>query len=374
MGRRQFGSLRRLPSGRWQARYLAPDGVDRSVGTYDTKAAGHKALVQLETEIQRGNWLSPAIRDQSLREYAQAWLANREVRPRTRESYEDQLRLRILPGLGDLPLSKITPRHVREWHSALVQQADEAGRGHKVVSSSYRVLRAIFNTAIEDELVLRNPCMIRGASTDSPSRRPTVSEKDVWALADAVPDLYKALVWLAAAIALRSAELGGLRRCDVDLDGRRLYVRRAYIEPSRSKPYFGPTKSEAGERTLVLPAVIVPILAEHLARFSQPGEQGLVFVSEKGHPFSRHNRKWWRAACKATGLDVTTRLHDLRHGGLTLAAQSGATLKELMAQAGHSSPRAALIYQHAASERATVVADAVSERLSRPTQGPDPVG
>lgn len=294
-------------------------------------------------------------------------LASRQLRPRTHESYEDQLRLRILPRLGALPLSKITPRHVREWYGALVQQADAAGRGHRAATSSYRVLRAILNTAVQDEILPRNPCALRGASTDRPNDRPMVDEHHVWALADAVPDLYRAVVWLAAGIALRTAELAGLRGTDVDLPNRTLTVRQTYVEPSRGKPYFGPPKSDAGSRTVVLPSVVVPILQEHLDRYSQPGDAGLIFVSEKGQPLSRHNRKWWRLACKDAGLPTGTRLHDLRHAGLTIAAQSGGTLKELMALAGHSSPRAALIYQHAASARAVVVADAVSARLSRPS-------
>ncbi|MDP9101929.1 MAG: site-specific integrase [Actinomycetota bacterium] len=365
MGRRQFGRIRRLASGRWQARYPAPDGVDRSLGTYDTKLAAHRALVSLEQTITRGDWVSPALRDQTLSEYARTWLASRQLRLRTRESYEDQLRLRILPQLGAFPLSKITPRHVRGWYGALVQLADAAGRGHRAATSSYRVLRAILNTAVQDEILLRNPCALRGASTDRPNDRPMVDEHDVWALAEAVPDLYRAVVWLAAGTALRTAELAGLRRTDVDLPNRRLTVRQTYVEPARGNPYFGPPKSDAGSRTVVLPSVVVPILQEHLDRYSQPGNVGLIFVSEKGQPLSRHNRKWWRLACKEAGLPTGTRLHDLRHAGLTIAAQSGATLKELMALAGHSSPRAALIYQHAASSRAVVVADAVSARLSR---------
>jgi integrase len=91
-----------------------------------------------------------------------------------------------------------------------------------------------------------------------------------------------------------------------------------------------------------------------------------VFVSEKGEPLSRHNCNWWRTACGSAGLPSGTRLHDLRHAGPTLAAQSGATLQELMALAGHSSARAALIYQHAAAERAAVVAAPMSDRLTPP--------
>ena len=162
-------------------------------------------------------------------------------------------------------------------------------------------------------------------------------------------------------------ELAGLRRCDVDLDAGILSVEQTYVEPARGEPFFGPPKSDAGLRRVLLPAVVLGVLREHLDRFSQPGPLGLVFVSEKGEPFSRHNRKWWRAAVRQAGLPPGTRLHDLRHAGLTMAAQSGATLKELMTLAGHSSARAALIYQHAATERAAVVAAAMSERLTRPS-------
>ncbi len=117
---------------------------------------------------------------------------------------------------------------------------------------------------------------------------------------------------------------------------------------------------------MVIPAVIIDVLREHLELFAEPGPDGLVFVSDKSEPFSRHNRKWWRAGVRKAGLPKGTLLHDLRHAGLTMAAQSGATLKELMTMAGHSSPRAALIYQHAATERAQAVAAAMSERLTKP--------
>lgn len=155
---------------------------------------------------------------------------------------------------------------------------------------------------------------------------------------------------MAAGTALRSAELGGLRRRDIDLKSGIVTVSRTYVEPARGAAYFGPPKSDAGVRRVVLPAVIIDVLREHLDQHAQPGPDGLVFVSDKGEPFNRHNRKWWRAAVKAAGVPAGTRLHDLRHAGLTIAAQSGATLKELMTLAGHSSPRAALLYQHAATD------------------------
>jgi integrase len=366
VGKRQFGRVRKLPSGKWQARYLGPDGFDRSLGTFATKTMANQALAQVELQMASGSWLDPARREQTLAAYATTWLETRNLRPRTRESYEDQLRLRILPRLGKMPLGRITPQEVRSWHSALMAQVEAKGKGHRAVSASYRVLRAIMNTAVQDEILAKNPCTIRGASVDRPTQRPEVAVQAVWRLAEAVPPIYRAVIWVAAGTALRSAELAGLRRRDVDLEAGLLTVARAYVEPARGEAYFGPPKSDAGIRRVVIPAVIIEVLREHLELYSEPGPDGLVFVSDKGEPFSRHNRKWWRAGVRKAGLPKGTRLHDLRHAGLTMAAQSGATLKELMTMAGHSSSRAALIYQHAATERAQTVAAAMSERLTKP--------
>ncbi len=364
MPRRAFGRIRQLPSGRWQARIADPDGSLRSLGTYATRTVASRALSAHETDAARGAWTAQRASTQTLETYAAQWLETRALRPRTKEHYADQLRLRILPTLGPVPLSSLTPQRIRIWHADLRADAEQRRRGESALRTSYRVLRAILSTAVEDGLIGRNPCIIRKAGSEVAPTRPLLQEREVWALADAVPPRYEALVWLAAGTALRSAELSALRRCDVDLQRRELRVARAYVEPVRSPAYFGPPKSDAGVRTVALPQVIVPVLEEHLDRWAEAGPEGLLFTSEKGGPLSRHNRKWWRAAVLQAGLDPRTHLHDLRHAGLTLAAQSGATLRELMALAGHSSPRAALIYQHAAADRAAAVAAAMSERLS----------
>jgi len=57
-------------------------------------------------------------------------------------------------------------------------------------------------------------------------------------------------------------------------------------------------------------------------------------------------------------------LHDLRHTGSTWSAQSGATLKEVMARIGHSSTRAAMIYQHATRERDQAIAAALDALIN----------
>jgi integrase len=101
----------------------------------------------------------------------------------------------------------------------------------------------------------------------------------------------------------------------------------------------------------LFPVEIVPELADHLDRFAAPGSDGLVFIGPKGGRLRRSNFReiWWRAR-NAVGMPELD-FHDLRHTGNTMAAAQGASLRELMERMGHSSSRAALIYQHATRER-----------------------
>ncbi len=105
-GKRQFGSIRKLPSGKYQARY--PDAVGQLIPaptTFATKADAGRYLDQIRTDQDRGAWIDPRAGHLTLTEYAWGWLALRpDLRPRTQELYEDFLRLHILPTLGAVEL------------------------------------------------------------------------------------------------------------------------------------------------------------------------------------------------------------------------------------------------------------------------------
>jgi hypothetical protein len=77
----------------------------------------------------------------------------------------------------------------------------------------------------------------------------------------------------------------------------------------------------------------------------------------------------WRTACIACGVP-DSHFHDTRHTGGTLAAIKGATIKELMARLGHSSPRAAMIYQHATLERDKVIAAGLGQLVNQARPNP----
>jgi integrase len=126
------------------------------------------------------------------------------------------------------------------------------------------------------------------------------------------------------------------------------------VKRSASAPF-----SRAGRRTVAFPPELVPELRWHLDRFALPGGRGLVFVGPKGASLRRSNfRPIWNTAC-ANVVVPGVHFHDLRHTGGMLAAASGATIRELMARLGHTSTRAAMIYQHATRDRDQVIAKAL---------------
>lgn len=123
---------------------------------------------------------------------------------------------------------------------------------------------------------------------------------------------------------------------------------------------------------MAFPEEIAPEISWHLDRFAEPGERGFVFLGPKGGKLRRSNfhKSVWTKACAAVGMPEL-HFHDLRHTGGTLSAATGATLKELMARLGHSSVRAAMIYQHATRDRDQAIAKALGTfvREVRDTSG-----
>jgi integrase len=297
------------------------------------------------------------------------------LKVRTVELYQGLLRNHLLPAFGAVQLSHIDEGAVRRWRK---ERLDSGSRGERpfgpvTVAKAYRLLHAIFETATDDKIIRRNPCRIDGAGKEESPERGVVSLLAVFAIADALPVRYRALALLATFASMRWGELVGLRRENIDLDACEIRIVETTAELDRGGMLPETPKSKAGRRTVSFPAELVPELRWHLERFSQPGDRGLVFVGPKGAPLRRSNfRPIWNSACAGAGMP-DLHFHDLRHVGGTLAAATGASLKELMARLGHSSTRAALIYQHATRDRDQAIAKALGGlvqqvRLTSPDQ------
>jgi integrase len=161
---------------------------------------------------------------------------------------------------------------------------------------------------------------------------------------------------------LRFGEATALRRSDV-LTGGRLRIERS-VRRIGGRWVVGEPKTEAGRRTVTLPAAIAAALEQHLKKHVASSPEALLFGTSTGGYLARSNwNSTFRRAAEAIGLPAV-RPHELRHTGATLAAATGATTKELMRRLGHSSPAAALVYQHAADDRDAEIARALDATLS----------
>ena len=364
--RRVRGSFRRLPSGRWQVRYTAPDGLRRNLDeTYRTKADAEIAWAVVAGQLAAGRWADPDRARVALGPYAESWVAQRAgLSERTKELYASLLRRQIVPTLGAVQLRHLGPDRVRSWRQDLLDQ----GVGVSTVAKAYRLLKAVCATAVDDDVLHRNPCRIKGAGAEEAPERPVLTLAEVMDLADGITPRYRLLVLLAAFGSLRWGELMGLTRDDVDLQAMTVHVRRSVAEVGGQLVIKSP-KTAAGRRSVALPEVLREEIRLHLLTYAEAGESGRVFIGERGAtPRRAHFVKTWRTAKQAAGVADAVHFHDLRHTGNHFAAVSGASTRELMARMGHASMRAALIYQHATADRDRAIAQALDQLVEGASQ------
>lgn len=370
--RRSFGRLERLDSGRYRAGYTGPDGqLYRAPATFDAKDDAIAWLAARRTEIQLETW-APAEAARAaakrtvptLASYAADWVQTRKVhgrslRPTTLQQYRLLLEEHVLPTFGDMRLDNITVEGVNDWYENLAP-----GRA-TTRAQAYSLLRTILGTAASarpDPVIPFNPVHIRGAGNTKCARRvrpATLAELET--IVAHLPERYQLMALLAAWCALRFGELTELRRGDIDLSGQRVSITRGVVRAG-GRYIVGAPKSEAGIRDVAIPPHLMPAVRTHLRKHTSARRAALLFpaaADSQAHMApSTLYKVFYPARAAADREDM--RWHDLRHTGAVLAAQTGATLAELMGRLGHSTPEAAMRYQHAAADRDREIARRLS--------------
>lgn len=263
--KRPFGEVEKLPSGRHRARYVGPDGARHAAPhTFQTKGDADAWLTLRRSEVLRDEWAPTPASRSPFGQYAEAWLKDRALKPRTHAHYRTLLDRQILPTFAEVPLKTITPASVRKWYASMPAADRPTLRAH-----AYSLLKAILQTAVYDEEMAMNPCRIRGAG--NAKRAVAIRPASLQELEDIVagmPTVYQPMVLLASWCAMRFGEVTELRRKDVDLDLGVIHVRRA-VTRVNGEFVVGTPKSEAGVRDVAIPHMSLWHFVTTLARCQQ---------------------------------------------------------------------------------------------------------
>ena len=276
--------------------------------------------------------------------FLRRWLdetARPTLRASTYVSYDDILRLHLIPGLGRIAIAKLTPDEVQRFLNAKL--AD--GLSPRRVQYIHAVLRRALVTAERWGLVSRNVAKL----VDPPrvvhhEITPFTPEQARAFLEANLEDRLHALYVTALGTGLRQGELLALRWDDVDLEVRRLRVRGSLARVNSKLVILEP-KTERSRRNVALPEVVVTALRAHRTRQRQERllagsrwvDSGHVFTTSIGTPIEAAavTRAFQRALVRA-GLPHS-RFHDLRHAAATFLLAQGFTLEDVKNLLGHSS-------------------------------------
>lgn len=363
--RRDFGSLRKLNSGRWQATYTGLDLKRHNApNTFDSKGDAEAWLAAREREIRMDEWRPTSTQPRlTFETWARQWLQRRTLSPKTVENYEWLLTTRLIPTFGSMPLRSIRIEDVDEWYRGL-----DAGT-RTTNAKAYSFLSTLMKDAVARGHIVANPCLIRGAGNNQDTKRTvpaTPSELEV--IVGAMPDRLRLMVLLAAWCALRSGEVRELRRRDLDLDRQVVSVTRSVVRVGGQDLVKKP-KTRAGMRIVAIPPHVLPAVQHHLDNYA-PQPDSLLFPSA-GDPEvhlaqSTLTRSFYPARDLAGRPDLS--FHDLRHTGASFASEAGATLATNMHRLGHATVGAAMRYQHALEDSDRRVAQQMSEWVARETK------
>ena len=350
---------------RYRVRYLDPDGRERSQSFPDgQKRRADKFARDISSDVDRGTYTDPAAGSITLRKYAlETWLPAQTFGPSTRETVERQLRLHILPDLGDarglgsyrlVQLAR-SPSVIQAWLRGLQTKADRplASSHIKLVLST---LSTILNAAVADERITRNPCRVKAVvKPPKPEQRKLIpwESSRVSAIRAALPYRYQAMCDVGAGAGLRQGEVFGLSPDDIDWIRKVVHVRHQ-VKIVGGRRVFAPPKG-AKERDVPLAGPVIMRLSAHLATFpaaevtlpwqkpdGRPVTARLMFTKEDEDAIWRGDwgRYAWHPALRAAGVTPgrDAGFHQLRHHYASLLLADGVDVRTLAEYLGHSDP------------------------------------
>jgi len=347
----------------YEVRFRGPDGREVSRRFRTKKEATAWEATQVAA-VARGTYLDPAAANRTVKTVADEWLASNPAKQATSISRDvSVLRKHIVPVLGHRRIGSITKPEVQKLVNEWTTQMQP-----RTVVRTYGTLRAVFNYAVASDWIGRSPCRDINLPKRRATKRRVPTPDELVTLADAMRSDYAPMVWVGVVAGLRWGEVAGLRVRHVDVLRRTVNVEEQVARGAGGTTIVAAPKSDAGSRTLTIPAQLADLLSAHMATrgltaadadaFLFPGPDGVGPLA-----YSNWRRRIWQPAIEAAGLDGLG-FHDLRRANATAMVLDKVDVKTAQTRLGHSDPRLTLaIYAQATDEGDQQAADKLGERF-----------
>src|SRR5579883_277961 len=306
---------------RWVARWRDPSGKQEDK-YFDRLEEARKHLNKISTSIDTGTYIPPSNGETKFKVIAKAWVDNRKHKsPRTYAQYESRVDNHIIAPLGEIPIGKIKPSTVVSW----INGRREIGLDDTYIGLILQHLSAMLETAVEDEVIGKNPCRSRTVKDVKPKRGKKsatdvpISAAQSDALRENLPDRYKAVVDVGRGFGMRQGEIFGFSPDDIDWQAKEIHLVRQ-IAFDRGRMVFAPPKCSDNEeeRDRYIPASdeVLFRLVAHMTAYppievtlpwktadGEPRTVLLFFTSREGKPLNKNYFNWvWKAAAEAAGI------------------------------------------------------------------------
>jgi integrase len=333
---RRFGSIRLLPSGRFQARWEGPDGYQhKAPDTFASRDAAERWLAGVRVDRADGSHIDERDSGIVFGAYADLWRQHQLMHLRASSRIRDlgYLDRYLMPRWGAIALHDITSDDIRSWIADL---GDDDDLAPATVTKAGQILSKILQAAVDatPPRLARNPAKGVRLPRTAHTEMTVLGPDQIDDLADAIDPRWRGLIYMGCYCGLRIGEMAALRVGDVNLVTRQITVLRSLTEVEGHQ-HLGATKTRAGRRVVPLPRQIVAELTPHLDG-KHPDD--LVFPNTEGGYLRTSNFRQfrWRPATRAVGLPGF-RIHDMRHTAISLWVEAGEDPVQIAAWAGHTS-------------------------------------
>lgn len=361
------GSIFKRADGRWCAAIHVDEADGRRVRRRyygRTRAEVEAKLVEVKAKTEAGAPMTPS--QLTVAAYLKEWLdliVAKRVRANTLAAYRFNAETYLIPDLGARRLRQLRARDLRLYLASL----ERRGVGVRTIRYVHATLRAALEDAMREELLEKNVAkLVRPPVAPRSERHPLAIDELRQLFAANADNRLRALLVVLGLLGLRRSEVLALRWDDVDLERGTLSVRHGLHRVGGGLTLL-PTKTDRSRRTIPLPGLVARELEAHRMRQEEERRQlaekwpdlGFVFTTPIGTPIDPDNcSKLVKAAVKAAGFrDV--RMHDFRHGVVSVLLSLGVPPRTVMEIAGHSGLEMTMnVYAH-------VTLDDKREALSR---------